>query len=188
MHVYSTADGVPYEVVVVALTSAGMGVQNDLSVFFAKELPPSVPVDASSVIIIILSDNSLNITWEGLSLIEARGFPQYNVTLILLSTNNRRKRQLSLISVLTTDTFAVIGGLASGASYSPAIGVRSMGADIQTFNVTDDIPPGVTIIIFYVYTSLSTVFYIHRTNTGNRIVKLNVRYVMHLIACIYVGY
>ena len=149
-HVYSTADGVPYEVVVVALTSAGMGVRNDLTVFFGRELPPSVSVNASSVIIIILSNNSLNITWEGLSLIEARGFPEYNVTLILLSTNNRRKRQSSsnVMSMITTNTYAVFRDLDSSASYSPAIGVRSSGADNQTSIVTDDIPPGVTIIIF----------------------------------------
>ena len=142
-------DGVPYEVVVVAFTSAGRGEENVRVIFFVIELPPTVPVNASTVVIMQLSDTSLNITWKGLTLVEARGFPEYNITIILLVTNNSRKRQSpsNVISMITNNTFAVFEDLVSGGNYSPVIGVRSSGADNQTFNEIVA-PPGVAILIF----------------------------------------
>ena len=144
-------DGVPYNVVVVAFTSAGEGAENDRETFFVNELSPAVPVDSSTVEIMQLSDTSLRMTWTGLSLVEARGFPEYNATLISLSTNNRRKRQSpsNILTIITNNTFAVFENLTSGGSYSPVLGVRSSGADNQMFNVSDPIPIGVTIIFIH---------------------------------------
>ena len=151
MHVYSVADGVPYKLVVVAFTSAGRGEENDCVLFFSKELSPTVSVNASTVKIAQLSDESVNVTWIGLSLVEARGFPEYNATLTLLSTDNRKKRQSSsdILFMVTNNTFAVFSGLVNGGSYSPVVGVRSSGADNQIFNETDPLPPGVTLIFMH---------------------------------------
>ena len=59
---------------VVAFTSAGRGVENDRDPFFSVQLSPAVPVDADSVETTQLNDTSINMTWTGLSLIEAREF------------------------------------------------------------------------------------------------------------------
>ena len=128
---------------VVAFTSAGRGVENVRVIFFVRELFPTVAVDASTVRIRQLSDNSVNMTWTGLSLVEARGFPEYNATLISSLTNNRRKRQSpsNILSIVTNNTFAVFTGLDSSRSYSSVVGVRSSGADNQMFNDTDPLPP-----------------------------------------------
>ena len=142
-HIFPVADGVPYEVVVVAFTSAGRGVENDRSdPFFSVQLSPTVSVNASSVGIRQLNDISINMTWTGLSLIEARGFPEYNATLMLSSTNNRKKRQSSpnILFMLTNNTFAVFNDLINGSSYSAVVGVRSSGAVDQGFNETNPIP------------------------------------------------
>ena len=119
---------------VVAFTSAGMGAESDREVFFSRELSPNRSVDANSVMTNQLNDTSINMTWEGLSLREARGFPEYRVT--LSSTNNNRKKRQSP-SIITTNTFAVFNDLTSGESYSAVVGVRSNGAEEQTYNESD---------------------------------------------------
>ena len=144
-HIVFVADGFPYEVVVVAFTSAGKGAESDREVFFSRELSPIRSVDANSVMINQLTDTSINMTWERLSLREARGFPEYRAT--LSSTNNNRKKRQSLsdpLSIITTNTFAVFNDLTSGESYSAVVGVRSNGAEERTYNESDPFS-GVTI-------------------------------------------
>jgi len=109
---------------VVAFTSAGRGMDNDLKPFFSQELGASKAPDDVRVMPLPLSlfaTPSVNVTWTPLTLFEARGFPEYVVTLDL---PNLRKRQ-SPVSVTTSDSFAVFENLMAGAMYSTVVGVMT---------------------------------------------------------------
>ena len=118
--------GIPYEVIVVAYTSAGRGEENDdrFGPFFTEELPPLKSVDEDSINISQLNATSVNVTWTPLSLLDARGFPEYVITLTL--SDGRKKRQ-SPQTITTSNSFAVFGGLAGGSIYSAVVGSRTGG-------------------------------------------------------------
>ena len=120
---FSTAPGVPYEVVVVAFTSAGKGAENDYVIFFSKELSPIKSPE--NVVFQQINSTALNITWTPLTLFEARGFPIYRVVLTT-DVNSRRKRQSDSISVITTNSFAIINDLNENTDYSVAVGVTTV--------------------------------------------------------------
>ena len=129
MNFCSTAPGVPYEVVVVAFTSVGKGVENDYMVFFSEELSPTKPPD--NVVSMLLNSTSLNITWTPLTLFEARGFSEYRVVLTQLDTNSRRKRQSDTDSIITTNSFATFTDLNENAEYSVQVEVRTGGNESE---------------------------------------------------------
>ena len=122
---FSTAPGVPYEVVVVAFTSAGKGAENDYVIFFSEELSPTKSPE--NVVFQQINSTTLNITWTPLTLFEARGFPIYRVVLTT-DANNRRKRQSDSISVITTNSFAIITDLNENTDYSVAVGVTTVNS------------------------------------------------------------
>ena len=122
MDFYSTAPGVPYEVVVVAFTSAGKGTENEYMIFFSEELVPTKSPE--NVVFQQINSTALNITWTPLTLFEARGFPIYRVVLTT-DVNNRRKRQSDSISVITTNSFAIVTDLNENTDYSVVVGVRT---------------------------------------------------------------
>ena len=133
---YPLAEGIPYDVTIVAFTSAGGGPQSDRVTFFSQELPPSRTVDLSTVNTMLLSETSINVTWEGLTLFEAQGFPVYIVTIVLMTDNNRKRRQSTpdrTIITVTGSTYVVFNRLVPGGRYSGEIGVRSRGAAMQGF-------------------------------------------------------
>ena len=122
----TTAAGVPYEVVVVALTSAGRGAKNDFITFFSQQLTPTRSPD--NINIQQLNSTTINITWTPLTLFEARGFPVYRVVLTPEDNTNRRKRQSntnSMLNITTTNSFAVFTDLNENTSYSTTVGVRT---------------------------------------------------------------
>ena len=153
INLYSTASGVPYEVVVVAFTSVGIGVENDYIIFFIEELTPTKSPE--NVVFIQLNSTALNITWTPLTLFEARGFPEYRVVLTT-DTNSRRKRQSNSVSITTTDSFAIFTDLNENTDYSLVVGVRtgvSMGNVTSGFVESSPIN-GTSIYVFvlmYVY-------------------------------------
>ena len=125
---YTTAPGVPYQVVVVAFTSAGKGAENDFETFFSQELNPTkVP---ANVDIARLNLTTINVTWSPLTLVEAQGFPNYRVTLSPLSSNNRNKRQINTITMETNNTYVVFYNLVSTTAYSAVVGVRTGSVDV----------------------------------------------------------
>ena len=125
---YNTAPGVPYQVVVVAFTSAGKGAENDLEVFFSQELTPTkVPPEID---VVRLNLAMINVTWSLLTLVEAGGFPHYRVTLMPLSYNNRIKRQMETISMETNASYLVFHSLVSTTAYSVVVGVRTGSSDL----------------------------------------------------------
>ena len=100
--------GTPYQVRIVAFTSVGMGVLGEYVVFFSGELAPTkAPENLQAT---QLSSTRVNITWTPLSLIEARGFPQYKVVLSQLS---QQRRQLDTNTVITNNSFSVFTNLVS---------------------------------------------------------------------------
>ena len=121
-----TDPGVPYEVIVVAFTSAGEGEKNDRKVFFIEELAPTKPpgdVDTKQ-----LNPTSFNVTWTPLTLFEARGFPEYRVVFTTKDGDSRRRRQSNADSVhimMTENGSAVFTDLRENTDYSVTVGVRT---------------------------------------------------------------
>ena len=110
---------------VVAYTSTGRGIENGVGFgpFFTQELPPLTSVDEDSVYINQLNATSVNVTWTPLSLFEARGFPEYVITLTL---SDGRKKKQSSPNITTTNSYAVFTDL-GGSSYSVVVGTRTGG-------------------------------------------------------------
>ena len=121
-----TDPGVPYEVIVVAFTSAGEGEENDRKVFFTEELAPTKPpgdVDTKQ-----LSPTSFNVTWTPLTLFEARGFPEYRVVFTTIDGDSHRRRESNADSVhimMTENGFTVFTDLRENTDYSVTVGVRT---------------------------------------------------------------
>jgi len=116
--------GVPYQVVVIAYTSAGKGEESNPSEpFFSEQLAPTKSVE--NVKINRLSETSVNVTWTPLTFREARGFPVYRVTLTAQSAGSHKRRQIP--SMETSNIYIVFTDLDSTRSYQVIVGVRSMG-------------------------------------------------------------
>jgi len=125
---YNTEPGVPYQVSVVAFTSAGRGAENDFEIFFSQELDPlKVPADIN---ILRLNLTSINVTWTPLTLNEARGFPHYRVAIIPLSSSNHNKRQTDAIMIETNSSYVLFHDLVSTTAYSAIVGVTTGSSDI----------------------------------------------------------
>ena len=112
--------------IVVAFTGVGKGEENDRKIFFYKELPPTkAPEDVGSK---LLNLTSFNITWDSLTLFEARGFPEYRAVATPKDTN-RRKRQsepnAGVQIMITEGSFAVFTGLRQNTDYTIVVGVRT---------------------------------------------------------------
>ena len=139
---YSTAPGVPYEVVVVAFTSARKGAENDYMIVFSEELTPTKSPE--NVNFKYLNSTTLNITWIPLTLLEARGFPEYRVVLTK-DTDSHRKRQSNSFSIITTNSFAIFTDVNKNTDYSIVVGVRTGNMTVfvegSPINVSTITPP-----------------------------------------------
>ena len=117
----------PYQVQVVAFTSAGRGALNDYVIFFSKELDPLKSPE--NVTFVQIDHTSINITWTPLSFFEARGFPCYTVALFI------GKKQSDKI-IKTSDAFAVLQHLQAGTEYTVVVSVANNGSTaIQSSSV-----------------------------------------------------
>ena len=128
-----TDAGVPYQVTLVAFTSAGRGIESYPYTFFTQELTPqkspeNVKYERSGTII--------SVSWDSLSLYEARGFPVYTVTLTPLSlVGGRVTRQSNddgIISVTTNETDVVIEDLDPNVEYSLTVVVGTNSGNNAT--------------------------------------------------------
>ena len=117
-----SAPGVPYQVQVVAFNGVGRGRFYDYTIFFSKELDPLKPPE--DIIILQLSQTSINVTWTPLSLFEARGFPMY--TAVLYVGNLTVKQSSEVIE--TTDNFAVFKHLQAHIEYVVVVSVANNGS------------------------------------------------------------
>ena len=131
-----TDAGTPYQVIVVAFTNAGRGIESYPKLFFTKELVPSKPPQN---VLYKRSGTNISVSWDPLTLIEARGFPIYIVTLLPLSiTGSRDVRQSTdgrITPVITNKTDAVIEGLDPYGDYSLTIAVRTSSGQTATTGV-----------------------------------------------------
>jgi len=113
---------------VIAFISAGKGNENDFKTFFSQELDPlKAPADIN---ITRLNLTSINVTWASLTLIEARGFPRYRVTLISLSSSACSKRQTDPITMETINSYVVFYDLITTTPYSAVVGVTTGSSDV----------------------------------------------------------
>ena len=82
------------------------------------------------------SGTTVSVSWDPLSLFEARGFPVYTVTLIPVSlVGSRTIRQSNddeIISVTTNETDIVIEGLDPDVEYSLTVAVGTSSGEIAT--------------------------------------------------------
>ena len=83
-----------------AYTSVGRGEENDPPVFFTQEQAPVKPPEN---VTFERDGAAINVSWDPLSLIEAKGFPTYTVTLRPLSLVGNLSND-NIISVTTNQT------------------------------------------------------------------------------------
>jgi len=108
--------GTPYQVRVVAVSSVGVGALGDPVIFFSEELAPIKPPE--SIKVDYISATSINVSWTPLSLFEARGFPNYKVTLLSASKGKR-------FTMTNTNNFAVFNYLDNNDKYSVKVAVTT---------------------------------------------------------------
>ena len=115
--------------VVVAFTSAGRGVETYGYVFFSEEL---TPLKLLENIKFERSGTSVNISWDPLSLFEARGFPVYKITLLPSSSDNRVTRQSNdgVIRVTTNESNVIVGGLDPKVEYDVTVAAGTGAGDL----------------------------------------------------------
>ena len=109
-----------------AFTSAGRGIENHPHTFFTQELGPIKPPQN---IEFKRSGTIITITWDPITLFEARGFPFYTVTLIPLSSvssnGSAQPNYDEKTSIATTETDIVIEDLDPKIEYSLIITVET---------------------------------------------------------------
>ena len=115
-----------------AFTSAGRGVESYPHIFFTKELIPTKPPENVTY---ERNDTAISVSWDRLTLFEARGFPIYIVTLTpisLVDSRNIRQSSDDEISVTTNETDIVIEGLDPDVEYSLTVAVGTSAGEVYT--------------------------------------------------------
>lgn len=135
MYIYHAiaVPGIPYQVAVVAFTSVGRGVENHVHMFFSEEqdpekFPENVMYERIGTII--------SVSWDPLTLFEARGFPIYTVMLIPLplagTRVNRQSNDNGIISVTINKTNILIEGVDPDVEYSLTVSVKTRSGEMVT--------------------------------------------------------
>ena len=72
--------------------------------------------------VIRLNDSAMNVSWVPLNLVEARGIVQsYIITYQQASSGSQRKRQMQMVQVDGSASYAVVGGLQPGVTYEVTV-------------------------------------------------------------------
>ena len=70
--------------------------------------------------VIRLNDTAMNVSWVPLNLVEAQGFVQgYIIT--YQQASSRRKRQMQMVQVDGSASYAIVGGLQPGVAYEVTV-------------------------------------------------------------------
>ena len=117
-----------YEVVVVACNSAGSGAENVPQTFFSQE---SVPTKLPQNVLFDRSGEYLKVSWDALTLSEARGFPVYTVTLTPSVSSNGAQITNEVITVNTTQSSIVVGGLDANVEYMLTVAVGTTAGQVM---------------------------------------------------------
>ena len=121
--------GVPYEVIIVAFNSRGNGAENKPQTFFSQEL---IPTGSPQNVTFDRNGEYVNISWDTLTLSEARGFPVYTVTLTPLISNGKRQvNSNGVIIVSTTESSIVVGGLDVNMEYMLTVAVGTTAGQVM---------------------------------------------------------
>ena len=128
MCLYYTVSGIPYQVFVVAFSRVSRGEVGIFKPFFSQEL--TVTKIPENLAFKRISRASVNISWTPLTLFEARGFPEYRVSITLSSDGGHSKRQSIPAMIITNESYVVLNNLESDEVYSVIVGVRT-GASIE---------------------------------------------------------
>ena len=64
----------------------------------------------------------MNVSWVPLNLVEARGIVRgYIITYVQASSGNRRRRQMPMVLVDGSASYAIVGGLQPGVAYEVTV-------------------------------------------------------------------
>ena len=124
-----TGAGVPYGVIVVAFNSERNGIENTPQIFFSQEL---MPTKSPQNVMFDRSGEYVNISWDELTLNEARGFPVYTVTLTPSVSTDDQQIANNIIVVNTTESNLVVGGLNVNMEYMLTVAVRTTGGQVTS--------------------------------------------------------
>ena len=120
-----------HEVIVVAFNSGGSGAENLPQTFFTHELVPTK--FPQNVMFDRISGEYVNVSWDALTLSEARGFPVYTVTLTpsVSSTSDGEQITNEVITVNTTQSSIVVGGLDVNVEYMLTVAVGTTAGQVM---------------------------------------------------------
>ena len=119
--------GVPYEVIVVAFNGGGRGAENLPQAFFSQE---SVPTKSPQNVMFDRSGEYINVSWDTLTLNEARGFPVYTVILTPSVSSDGEQITNKVITVNTTQSSIVIGSLDVNVEYMLIVAVGTAAGQV----------------------------------------------------------
>ena len=114
-----------------AFTSAGRGLDSYPHTFFTKELIPTKPPEN---VMYERNDTAISVSWDPLTLFEARGFPIYIVTLMpftLVQSHTTERSSDDEISVTTNETDIVID-LDPNVGYFLTVAVGTSSGEVAT--------------------------------------------------------
>ena len=119
----------PYEVIVVAFNSRGSGAENLPQSFFSQE---SVPTKSLQNVVFDRSGEYVNVSWDALTLSEARGFPVYTVTLTPFVRSDGEQITNEVITVNTTQSSIVVGDLDVNVEYMLTVAVGTTAGQVMS--------------------------------------------------------
>ena len=114
--------------IVVAFNSRGSGAENLPQIFFSQE---SLPTESPQNVMFDRSGEYVNVSWGAVTLSEARGFPVYTVTLIPSVSSDGEQITNEMITVNTTQSSIVVGGLDVNVEYMLTVAVRTTAGQLS---------------------------------------------------------
>ena len=117
-----------HEVIVVAFNNGGSGAENLPQTFFTHEL---VPTKFPQNVMFDRSGEYVNVSWDALTLSEARGFPVYTVTLTPSVSSDGEQFTNEVITVNTTQSSIVVGGLDVNVEYMLTVAVGTTAGQVM---------------------------------------------------------
>ena len=148
--------------VVVAYNSKGSGAENQPVTFFSQEL---LPTYSPQNVMFDRSGEYINISWDALSLSEARGFPVYTVMLTPSTSNDGQQITDGIIVINTNESSIVVGGLDVNIEYTLTVAVGTTAGQIMSDEGTYIIANCPLIPRFIVHRPINSIFcqyYVYR--------------------------
>ena len=113
--------------IVVAFNGGVRGAENLPQTFFSQE---SVPTKSPQNVMFDRSGEYVNVSWDALTLSEARGFPVYTVTLTPSVSSDGEQITNEVITVNTTQSSIVVGGVDVNVEYMLTVAVGTTAGQV----------------------------------------------------------